>query len=156
LTLEADAGNSSIDVGQGHHQLQVRVGLNSDTDADIAIGTSLAFNNALSLNGKTLTKNGEGTLAINNILSSGGGTIIVQGGILSGAGNIGGNLLNDGGTISPGNSPGILAIPGDYVQNTDAIYTDGELSVAVVPEPLSVVLAMTALACLVGRRPTAR
>ena len=57
------------------------------------------------------------------ILSLGGGTIDIQQGSVSGNGTIGGDVNNNGGTISPGNS----------LQQTSA-----------VPEPASLVLLVLA------------
>jgi len=119
VSLEADSGNSGIMINNGSHQFQVIVNLNSDTDLDTAAGTTLTFNNALSLTGNTLTKSGAGELTINNILSTGGGTLNCDEGVCSGSGTVAGNLNNNGGTISPGNSPGILAVSGDYAQGSD-------------------------------------
>ena len=58
LTLEADEGSSNVNVIQGDHQFQLATALSSDTNADIASASSLVFNNALNLNGNTLTKTG--------------------------------------------------------------------------------------------------
>jgi fibronectin-binding autotransporter adhesin len=43
-------------------------------------------------------------------------TISLQGGTLSGLGSVNGDLVNSGGTVNPGNSPGILTINGNYSQ----------------------------------------
>jgi len=59
----------------GVHEFQSRVTLAADTDVDIATGTTLEFNNRLTLADNTLTKVGGGTLAINNNLSAGGGMV---------------------------------------------------------------------------------
>ena len=45
------------------------------TEVNVSPGAHLTFNNALNLNGNTLTKMGAGTLAINNVLTSAGGLI---------------------------------------------------------------------------------
>jgi autotransporter-associated beta strand protein/T5SS/PEP-CTERM-associated repeat protein len=47
------------------------------------------------------------------------GTVLVtSGGTLEGTGNIIGNLVNDGGTVKPGHSPGTLNIQGNYTQGS--------------------------------------
>jgi len=103
-----------VSVAQGDHQFQVVTNLADDSSADVADGSTLSFNNALNLMGKTLTKTGAGTLAVNNRLNTGqGGLIEVQEGTLSGDGTVGGNVSNSGGTIAPGNSPGVLTIDGN-------------------------------------------
>ena len=100
----------------GTHEFQAPVNFINDTGVDVAGGSTLTFNNALNLNGNTLTKTGAGTLAINNILTSVGGTLNCDEGVCSGSGTIGGNVNNSGGTISPGNSPGFMAIEGAFSQ----------------------------------------
>jgi len=76
-----------------------------DADVTIDAGHSLAFNNTLNLGGNTLTKLGDGDLAIRNTLVSGmGGTVNLQQGSISGNGNVGSDVNNSGGTISPGDS----------------------------------------------------
>jgi len=69
--------------------------------------------------GNTLTKTGAGEMTIRNDLVTNGGTVSVQEGNLSGIGPITGDVNNSGGTISPGNSPGVLEIDGDYTQGDD-------------------------------------
>jgi len=100
-----------IGVSQGSHRFQAAVNLHSDTIVEVATGSMLIFDGALSLMGNTLSKGGEGTLAIRNDLVTGGGTVNVLLGTVSGNGTIGGDLNNDGGTISPGNSPGTIVVP---------------------------------------------
>lgn len=117
MVLNADSNNSDIKVLQGTHEIQAVVELESDTDADIAPGTKLSLNNALHLNGNTLTVSGGGTLAINNRVRAGGGSIVLaQGGSIAGSGSVTGDVTNLGGHLAPGNSPGILHIHGDYEQ----------------------------------------
>jgi trimeric autotransporter adhesin len=63
-----------------------------------------------------------GTFAVFGVLDSGTGTLttgtvnILSGGLLKGTGTIVGNVNNSAGTVSPGASPGILTISGNYVQ----------------------------------------
>jgi len=101
---------SSITVAEGSHQFQAPVSLQNDTSADVASEATLTFNNALNLNNNSLTKIGDGTLAINNSLGSGGGTVNCDAGTCTGIGTVGGDLNNRGGTISPGNSAGSLSV----------------------------------------------
>lgn len=63
----------------------------------------------------------EGKLALNNNL--GGNVHVAQSGTLSGIGTVLGNLfVDEGGTLSPGNSPGILHVMGNYTQGPAGIY----------------------------------
>ena len=121
----------TLTVAQGDHQFQVATNLRNDTTVDVVLGSTLTFNNALNLLGNTLTKSGEGTMAINNVLSTGGGEFELLEGAVSGNGIVGGNVMNEGGTISPGNSPQSVA----------------------VPEPCGVVLLFLGLSVLLGARP---
>ena len=116
------AANPSISV-TGTHEFQTTVSLLNSAVADVASGSTLKFNNALNLNGNTLTKTGDGTLNINNVLNASGGSVVglggtvsLQQGTIAGNGTIEGDVDNDGGTISPGNSPGILSVSGNYTQ----------------------------------------
>lgn len=122
VTLGADVGNARIDVVQGDHQFQVVVNLNtSETDVNVTAGSSLAFNNALNLNGNLLTKTGTGTMLINNALNTGGGSVAAAAGVVGGSGTIGGNLTNSGATVAPGNSPGKLTVDGNYSQTAGSL-----------------------------------
>ena len=119
-----------VTVSQGDHEFQVITNLRNNTTADVVDGSTLTFNNALNLMGNTLTKSGGGTMAINNVLSTGGGEVELLKGTISGNGTVGGQLINEGGTISPGNSPQNFA----------------------VPEPCSVLLFVLGLSALLGSR----
>jgi outer membrane autotransporter protein len=74
---------------------------------NIYSGASLTFSDAFSLTG-TLKNNG--TVTVSNLS-------LLSGSILSGAGTVIGNVTNNSGTVSPGNSPGTLTVVGNYVQN---------------------------------------
>ena len=95
---------AAINVTQGAHEFQVPVALQFDTTVDVASDSTLVFNNAIDLMGKTLTKTGAGELAFRNDLLTSGGVVNCAEGTCSGSGTISGDLINDGGTISPGNS----------------------------------------------------
>ena len=105
-----------IDVFVGNHEFQAPVNLNHDIEVTLSAGTSLAFNNTLSLNDYTLIKFGGGNMNIRNDLVTGSGVIDVREGSVSGNGTIGGNLVNAAGEVAPGNSPGILSVDGNYTQ----------------------------------------
>ena len=147
VNLAADnLGNPArISVNQGEHQFQAIVNLQADTTVDVSHGSTLIFNNALDLMGNTLTKSGNGEMAVRNDLNTGGGTIDVQQGMVSGNGTISGDVNNEGGSISPGNSSGMMVIEGNLTQGEygsllielsgttagsqyDVLQVDGELS----------------------------
>ena len=89
----------------------------------------LVFDNSLVLNSNALTKTGPGTMEINNVLTTGGGNS-VQAGTISSSGQVGGDVVNDGSTISPG---------------TSSI----QVAQAQVPEPASEVLGLLSCTLLV-------
>ena len=99
-------GPPALSVTAGSHQFQAIVNLMEDTTVDIASGSTLEFNNGLFLNGNTLTKTGGGTLAVNNDVISAGGSIDLQQGSVIGIGIVVGDVVNNGGSISPGNASG--------------------------------------------------
>ena len=109
LNLSANSDVSPVDPTisvQGTHEIQVPVNLLRDTTVDVAVDSTLIFNNALDLMGNTLTKTGFGEIAIRNNLLTSGGSLHCSEGICSGSGTISGDVTNDGGTISPGDSAG--------------------------------------------------
>ena len=122
LTLDADTGTASIDVlnpgSSVTHQITAELSLNDDTVVSMASGTTLELNNKLSLNGNNLTMSGSGTLSVNNAVESGGGTVSLVAAAMTGSGIIAGDVVN-GGTVAPGNSPGVLTVLGDYDQSAD-------------------------------------
>ena len=124
--------NPAINVAANNsHQFQATVSIHANGTVDIGSGSTLEFNNRLFLNNNVLTKTGEGTLAISNNVVTSGGTINCAQGTCSGTGTIGGDLINGGGTISPGYSLG---------------------SISVVPEPSCVLLFSLGGAALLSRR----
>ena len=136
VNLQATSLNTlpEISVMQGAHQIQALTTISSDTTVNIAADSTLTFHNALNLNGRSLTKTGAGTVEIRNDLVTAGGTLLVVEGTVLGNGTVGGDLMNTGGTISPGNSSDSLTGPGQ------------------VPEPTAWLLAMLGLAGLYARR----
>ena len=75
-----------------------------------------------------------GTLLVNGDQSAATGfTTVFNGATLGGSGTVGGTVLvEDGGTLSPGNSPGVLTINGDLLLNGGSIL-DFEFGQADVP-----------------------
>jgi len=122
---------TEIVVVQGTHQFQADVNLYTDTTVDVADNSTLIFDNSLDLNNSVLTKTGDGELAIRNDFLTSGGTLNCAQGTCSGSGTISGDLINDGGTISPGNSSD---------------------SASAVPEPTALVLVMIGAGLFAFRR----
>jgi hypothetical protein len=73
----------------------------------VASGSAIKFSGGYTQSaGKTQA---DGTLTVPGGLS-------LQGGTLSGSGTINGNVTNSGGTVTPGDAPGILTLNGNYTQ----------------------------------------
>ncbi len=77
-----------------------------ETGSDFTVGASQNYIQAAGLT----TVNGSLIAAL----------VDIQAGILKGAGTITGNVTINGGTVQPGNSPGIMNIIGDYSQSADS------------------------------------
>ena len=59
-----------------------------------------------------MTVTGDGTLLVNNSFNTGAGTIVGASGTIAGGGVVGGDLVNDGVTLQPGNNArALLAVP---------------------------------------------
>ena len=115
LTFQSTDGNALVDVLRGDHEFQTAVSLSSNLDVNVASGTSVEFNNDLSLNGNNLTVGGGGgAVEINNNLFTDGGAVNAAAAAIVGSGPIHGDLLNTGGVVSPGNGVGVLSVIGDY------------------------------------------
>ena len=127
------AGAPSITVDTGTHRFQARVNFHANTTVDIENDATLIFDGAANLMGHTLTKSGGGEMAIRNDFLTDGGTVNCEQGTCSGSGTISGDVNNNGGTISPGNS---------------ALLSDGSHSI--VPEPSSFLLVLLAMIVLTG------
>jgi fibronectin-binding autotransporter adhesin len=61
-----------------------------------------------------------GVTNVNGVLSAAPALVDIRGGTLSGAGAVVGDVKN-GGTVAPGNSPGILLVTGNYTQTSAGI-----------------------------------
>ena len=72
---------ASVRVAAGSQEFQVPFGILSNTTANIASGATLTFNNALNLNGQTLTKSGAGTMTVNNVLTTGEVRLFIRRGL---------------------------------------------------------------------------
>ena len=74
----------------------------------------------IAMNAPVSTKILAGVLTVNGSLNSPAVTV-ETGGMLKGIGVVNGNLLN-GGSVSPGNSPGTLTVNGNFTQGSSGIY----------------------------------
>ena len=89
-------------------------------------GGKLALTGASSYTGATVVS--DGLLVVNGSISTSILTTIQSGATLGGSGTVGALTVLDGGTVAPGNSPGILST-GDYTQaGTLSLQLDGTLA----------------------------
>lgn len=79
ITLSADSGHAVLDVQQGIHRIANPVTLYSDTDWNVAAGARLFFQDALNLNGQTLTVTGPGQRNIDGAFLLLGGKLVTDG-----------------------------------------------------------------------------
>ena len=103
---------SEINVMAGDHVFDIPVNVGGNMDIAISSGASLSLDDTFVFHGKTVTKEGDGTLNINDNTNSGSGTLRLDGGMLGGSGDINGDLVASGGVIAPGQSVGTLDIQG--------------------------------------------
>lgn len=84
-------------------------------DIDVQ-GGELIFISSITANNGTIIDLGDGTLTPGDTLT------LESGASLVGSGALNSNLIN-GGEVSPGSSPGIITVDGDYTQSADGLLT---------------------------------
>ena len=114
LNLNADSAAPSTHF-VSHVTNTGTINLASGSHADIAgpliqAGGAVNLGSASSFSTNSTTVSG-GTLTANGTFDP-GGTLPVTGGVLQGTGTVAESVDNSGGTVHPGNSPGILSITG--------------------------------------------
>ncbi|EDY82599.1 hypothetical protein VDG1235_2222 [Verrucomicrobiia bacterium DG1235] len=134
------ANNGSIIAeGSGEHRIYTgpavftnRGTLHAKGSGGITIGSSrassfeTASNKVIVDDGSSLTKEegdynqSDGSTTVNGVLTLEDGVLNLSGGSLGGSGTVNADVSNTGGTVGPGNSPGILSVLGDYAQTAGA------------------------------------
>jgi T5SS/PEP-CTERM-associated repeat protein len=72
--------------------------------------------------GSTVDPSASGFITVGSVATPiSGATVVGPGGTVGGDGPFLGSLINSGGTVSPGHSPGTLMVSGDYTQSADGI-----------------------------------
>lgn len=91
--------------------------INPQGAGSVNAGTMIADPDCeLEINSATLFSQTGGQTIVNGTLDVNGGPFALQGGSLSGIGNVAGDVANTGGSVEPGNSAGTLRINGNYTQ----------------------------------------
>jgi hypothetical protein len=103
-----------------------------DNQGDLSIDGDAASESGP--NALALTNSSGGTLTVNATLDDSGNVLTVSGGTLKGDGTVkAATVTNNGGTVHPGNSPGVLTVNGNYVQGSG-----GTLAIEIQgPDPAS-------------------
>lgn len=79
ITIASSSGTGTISVQRGAHQTLVSLMLGTDTAASAIAGTSLAFKQAIDLNGKELRVTGAGLFSAEGGFDMNGGTLLLDG-----------------------------------------------------------------------------
>lgn len=113
----------------------------------IESGTLFLFGDLVQTAGRTTLGTADGNVGAISLLSpsESPGGFFLFGGLLTGNGTISGDLFNDGGTVAPGFSPGVIAVLGDYVQTAN-----GRLRMEIAGPDLTDLLAVSGTANLAG------
>jgi T5SS/PEP-CTERM-associated repeat protein len=117
----ADA-NGSVIVGRdagASGSVTVEDGSSLEAGRLMLIGKDFAFDlDNDKVFGTVLGNGGSGTVTVNGSGSVSAQTIEIGAqGTLGGTGTVIGNVINDAGTVAPGNSPGTLTVDGDFTVN---------------------------------------
>lgn len=103
-----DSGSRLNYSGTLHNRIGAAGGVNKAGGGTLALSGNNTYTGPTTISGGTLVVNG-------NISTS--TTTVENGGTLGGSGTVGSLVVQAGGTVSPGNSPGILNVDGDYSQS---------------------------------------
>ena len=107
---------------------------NEGTIAADSVGKTLALNNSVIANAGEVAVSAAATLSVGGSLTQTAGhtavdgtlslaqTFALQGGSLTGSGSIVGSVDNSGGSVGPGDSPGLLSITGSYNQQAGGLF----------------------------------
>ena len=110
---------SAINGGAGTTEINGVISNTVTSISQVGVGT-LELNAINSYTGSTTVTNG--TIKVNGSISSSALTTASNAGTLGGSGTVGNTLITAAGTISPGNSPGLLTIDGDLTWDLNSNY----------------------------------
>ncbi|MFT3784865.1 MAG: hypothetical protein QM770_01700 [Tepidisphaeraceae bacterium] len=127
LTLDGGTGSAAINVLSGSHKINLPTTLNTNTAATVAAGSTLTIADPLNLNGKTLTTSGTVNI-ISTVNSSTPASLVVNGGTLSSAMDLGANTslsVNAGSAVLSGSQriAGVSVASGASLQMSNVTAT---------------------------------
>ena len=102
LQMESTDGMASMEVSSGDHRIDTGLELVDDATINIATGASLSLGGTTNLQGRTVTKEGAGTLYLDGTTQLAGSTLNIVAGAVGGEGEIVGDLQIDSGALAPG------------------------------------------------------
>ncbi len=119
-TMSADTGGAFTNNGDFYKSgvgttTTMNIEFTNTGNVEVLSGT-LSFPMGLTSGDGTVVDLGTG------IIGSGTGLTLTSGASLVGSGTLDGNL-NNGGEVSPGSSPGLITVNGDYIQTEDGVLT---------------------------------
>lgn len=118
LTFDTGAGTRGAVFTQGAGGIYSGT-ISGDGSLTLTGGGSLTLANAQSYTGTTTVSSG--SLIVNGSIASSSGVTVAAGALLGGTGVVPTTVLN-GGTLSPGNSPGALTVNGNLTFNPGSTY----------------------------------
>ena len=119
FTFETSGDDAVIDVAQGNHEFQAPVALLNNTNVNVAPGAILEFNNDVNGNGNSLTVTGGGEVKFNHATTD--LMVAMAAGAMTGGGSVGGDLINSGAVLSPGDGVGMMSVMGNFSQGIDGV-----------------------------------
>ncbi len=102
LQMDSTDGMASIEVTSGDHRVDTDLEVVDDTMIHIATGASLSLGGNTNLGGRTITKDGAGTLYLDGTTQLAGSTLNIVAGAIGGEGEIIGDFQINSGAIAPG------------------------------------------------------
>ncbi|TAE93311.1 MAG: hypothetical protein EAZ81_00435 [Verrucomicrobia bacterium] len=121
INLRGDGGNNNetfnVADGSAATDLLISAAITQDFGS---VGITKAGTGTLELSGANLFTGNtivqQGQLVVNGSIANASTTTVQNGAILSGSGSLGSLTVNAGGSVNPGNSPGVLTVNGAYNQ----------------------------------------
>jgi autotransporter-associated beta strand protein len=121
INLRGDGGNNNETFNVADSSAATDLLISAAITQDFgSVGITKAGTGTLELSGANLYTGNtivqQGQLVVNGSIANASTTTVQNGAILSGSGSLGSLTVNAGGSVNPGNSPGVLTVNGAYNQ----------------------------------------